>query len=134
MTTYLSMEFWGHRSSEAAAFILFLSHSNSGCLEIGKAKVIQKSHVELSLVELSCRKKQQKKVLTKKLLILGNRVLNKHMGHLGPIWYHSEPMFTIHQTSFLVGTFFAPSYNKMALVTFFDTKKIGIFLKAKTLT
>ena len=54
------MEFWGHRSSEAAAFILFLSHSNSGCLEIGKAKVIQKSHVELSLVELSCRKKQQK--------------------------------------------------------------------------
>ena len=99
-----------------------------------KAKVIQKSHVELSLVELSCRKKQQKKVLTKKLLILGNRVLNKHMGHLGPIWYHSEPMFTIHQTSFLVGTFFAASYNKMALVTYFDTKKIGIFLKAKTLT
>ena len=79
------MEFWGHRSSEAAAFILFSSHSNNGCLEIGKAKVIQKSHVELSLVELSCRKKQQKKVLTKKLLILGNRVLNKHMGHLGPI-------------------------------------------------
>ena len=32
--------------------------------------------------------------------------------HLGPIWYQTFPT---PQTSFLVGTFFAASYSKMAL-------------------
>ena len=37
--------------------------------------------------------------------------------HLGPIWYHSNLLtFTIAQTSFLVGTFFATSYSKTALI------------------
>ena len=32
-------------------------------------------------------------------------------GHLGLIWYHSEPS----KTSFLAGNFFAASYSKTAL-------------------
>ena len=38
---------------------------------------------------------------------------------LGWIWYHSEPWdVPIPQASFLVGTFFAGSYSKTALVLF----------------
>ena len=36
--------------------------------------------------------------------------------YLGPIWYHSEPSDVPYWTSFMVGTFFAVSYSKTALV------------------
>ena len=35
------------------------------------------------------------------------------LDHWGSIWYHSKPLFV---PSFLVGTFFAVSYGKTALV------------------
>ena len=48
-------------------------------------------------------------------------VLNEHewpLNHLGSIWYHSEPLEVPYsQTSILVGTFFAISYSKPALVS-----------------
>jgi hypothetical protein len=51
------------------------------------------------------------------------------LNHLGSIWYHSEPLdVPIFQTSFLVGTFFAASYSKTALVSklIYEKKEIHI--------
>ena len=57
------------------------------------------------------------KLLIDTKLILNDKVVTYNYAHLGPIWYHSEPSdIPILQTSFLVGTFFATSYSKIALV------------------
>ena len=40
------------------------------------------------------------------------------LNHLGSIWYHSEPSnIPYPQISFLVGTFVATSYSKIALIS-----------------
>ena len=51
------------------------------------------------------------------------------LNHLGSIWYHSEPLdVPFFQTSFLVGTVFAASYSKTALVSklIYEKKEIHI--------